>query len=158
MTTFNQAAKSAGDAILRALVFECKSMPDVWQKLREFDQQQRIDRLRQVVDNAVRQAVVRIASSEFASIGVTVDSMAIKDDASAKVTVPRSTEAMHELADRVGKAALLVFADPEPYLEGMELVRAEAEQPGLPLEGDDDGETVEEGGEHVTLETEGEQA
>lgn len=42
---------------------------------------------------------------------------------------------MHELADRVGSRAIVVFADPKEYTDGMDQIKAQADQPELPLEG-----------------------
>ncbi|MGD9885814.1 MAG: hypothetical protein AB7U95_37525 [Reyranella sp.] len=123
-----------GQRLLKKLHEEITNLPDVWQRVSEAEQARIIERMRQSVETAVRAAVSGIASAGFAWAPAALESLTIKDGAKATLILSRGTEAMHEFADRVGSPVVVVFADPKEYLEEMHEIRAQADQPSLPLE------------------------
>ena len=62
---------------------------------------------------------------------VSAKSLTIKEGAKAVLTLARGSEEMHALADRVGSFAVLVFADPKEFTEGMHVIKAQADQRDL---------------------------
>jgi hypothetical protein len=93
-----------------------------------------LDRLRSQVEAAVRAAVREIATGGFSHVGVSIESMTLKDEAKVVLTMSRHSREMHELADRVGSSALIVFADPAEFTDGMHAIQSQADQ--LDLLGD----------------------
>jgi uncharacterized protein (DUF2141 family) len=86
------------------------------------------------VDAVVGAAVNRIATMGFKFIVTNIDSLVIKKEAKVSVTMARGTQEVHQLADRVGQRAVIVFADPKEFTEGMEQIQAQADQNPLPLD------------------------
>lgn len=132
----NDVEQTAAQLLMRALYDEITNIRVPWSITPEDQQQAILDRLRGVVDLAVRGAVRSIATVGFTSIRGRVDSLTIKDDAKAVLLLARGSEQIHDLADHVSSEAILVFADPQQFIDGMQVFKAQADQPALPL-GDD---------------------
>lgn len=147
--TLDDITDSVGLALLKRMHVELTQLQTPWQNTPEAQQQQILDRLRAGVYEAVGAAVRRIAGEGFAHVAVTIDSLSIKDEAKAAISVPRASSAMHDLADMVGQRAMLVFVDEKAYTANMERLKALADQPELPLEGPGD----EDPRQPVTLES-----
>lgn len=129
-----QAAETLGVDLLSALVDELKVAPDVWQKLSEEAQGEVIERLRRRVQTLAGRAVQIIAAQGRPTVKATVDSVQFKDGIKAVFTLPASAPSRHELADSTGQTVLVVLADAEPLLGGMDAVRPEPDQPALAIE------------------------
>lgn len=127
-------ADQIGVTLMKALFEEITALRMPWAITPQQMQQEVLDRLRARVDTAVRAAVSGIVSSGFNCATVALESLTIKDGAKATLILSRGTEAMHTFADHIGSAAIVVFADPKDYLAQMESIRAQADQPSLPLE------------------------
>lgn len=123
-----------GERLMSALFEEITTLRMPWVITPQQQQQEVLDRLRSQVQNAVHAAVSGIASAGFTHAPVTIESLAIKDGVKATLTLMRGTEAMHVFADQVGASAVIVFADPKDYTAQMDSIRAQADQPSLPLE------------------------
>lgn len=128
------AEESVGSVLLRALFEEISNLRTPWAITPKSQQDEVIDRLRAQVSEAVAGAVTRIATQGFAHIAVNIESLTVKDEAKAVLTLSRGVQEIHDLADRVGSRAVLVFADPQEYTDGMHAIQGEDDQPGLGLE------------------------
>jgi hypothetical protein len=123
-------------ALLRMMLEELKLAQKLWTWHSEAEQQQVIDRLRYGVDAAVNVCVHEIANLGFASLGVSIEGLNVKEDAKLTCTLSKHDPAIQALLARVGGAAVLVLIDPEAYRVGIEKIKAEPDQPQLPLEDD----------------------
>ena len=132
-----EVEETVGQYLMRALFDEITNIRIPWAVTPQQQQQDLLDRLRRQVDEAVRVAVSRIAMQGFSHISASIESLTIKDEAKAALLLSRGSEELHTLADRVGSRAIIVFADHAEYTDGMDAIKAQADQPSLPLE---DGE------------------
>ena len=132
-----EVEETVGQYLMRALLDEITNIRVPWLVTPQQDQQALLDRLRYQVEEAVRVAVSRIAMQGFSHISASIESLTIKDEAKAVLPLSRGSEELHTLADRVGSRAIIVFADHTEYTDGMNAIKAQADQPPLPLE---DGE------------------
>lgn len=125
---------SVGGKLLAALLQEVRRLDKPWPNTPEAEQQRVIDRLRTAVDEAVRGAVNSVAQGGFPFAVGNLESLGIKDGVKAQVKFARTDEAVHTLMDAVGTMVLIVFADHNAFTEGMERIKADVDQPELPLE------------------------
>lgn len=123
-----------GQRLLKKLHEEIAQLGQPWVNTPEREQNRIIDRMRNTVEAEVRGLVSTIAGAGFAWAPSALESLTIKDGAKATLILTRGTEAMHAFADRVGSAVVVVFADPQEYLERMHEIKAMADQPRLPLD------------------------
>lgn len=139
-TVVSLAAETLGRDILQVLLQEIRVLPGVWQQLPEQKQASVIDRLRSTVDRTVKHAVKLISAGERPAIGGILESVAIKEGIKATFKVSQFDPLRHDLIDRAGKVCMLVVADAEEYLQGMDTVVPDPDQSALALEevGDDD--------------------
>lgn len=132
--TLPAVEESIGTQLMKALYEEITNLRMPWIVTPQQQQQEVLDRLRAQVDLAVRSAVRQLATVGFNHIAAQIDSLAIKDEAKVVLMMARGSQELHEVADRVGTRALIVFADPAEYTDGMEQLKAQADQADLPLE------------------------
>ena len=132
-TQTSQLEETVGQLLMRALFDEITNIRVPWAGTPQQQQQELLDRLRRQVDEAVRIAVNRISVQGFTHIAASIESLTIKDEAKAVLLLSRGTEALHELADRVGSRAVIVFADHKEFTDGIEAIKAQADQGHLPL-------------------------
>lgn len=125
---------SVGGKLLAALLQEVRWLDKPWQNTPEEEQQRVIDRLRTAVDAAVRASVTSVAQCGFPFAVGQLESLAIKDGVKASVKFGRGTEQIHTLMDAVSTQVLVVFADANLFTQGMERIKADVDQPELPLE------------------------
>ncbi|WP_280049348.1 DNA translocase FtsK [Pseudomonas nitroreducens] len=138
-TVVSLAAETLGRDILQVLLQEIRVLPGVWQQLPEQKQAAVIDRLRSTVDRTVKHAVKLISAGERPAIGGILESVAIKEGIKATFKVSQFDPLRHDLIDRAGKVCMLVVADAEEYLQGMDTVVPDPDQSALALdEGEDD--------------------
>ncbi len=139
-TVVSLAAETLGRDILQVLLQEIRVLPGVWQQLPEQKQAAVIDRLRSTVDRTVKHAVKLISAGERPAIGGILESVAIKEGIKATFKVSQFDPLRHDLIDRAGKVCMLVVADAEEYLQGMDTVVPDPDQSALALDegGDDD--------------------
>ena len=133
-TVVSLAAETLGRDILQVLLQEVRVLPDVWPKLTEKKQADVIDRLRSTVERTVKHAVKLISAGERPAIGGILESVAIKEGIKATFKVSQFDPLRHDLIDRAGKVCMLVVADAEEYLQGMDTVVPDPDQSALALE------------------------
>jgi len=126
-------ADSIGRDILQALVQEIKLMPKSWAELSQAKQDEVIDRLRNRVDYNVKMAVHLIASDNRTTVIGDLESITNKDGIKCTFKVSGNAGGRHELFDSVGKACLLVVADADEFVGGMNDVKGESDQRAMDL-------------------------
>lgn len=123
------------DAILDRL----RAMPKPWTVMSETEQTEMIEGVERAARHLVYSAVNLIAANGRPVIRAQVEQCTAKDGIKAVLRVSQFDELRHELFDAVGKSALIVVADAEPYLGEKEPAKPDPDQPTLP-EPSDDGE------------------
>jgi hypothetical protein len=122
--------RMAGE-LLRALVDEVRTAPAQWSKLSEGQQETLIARLRNVVRLEAAKACQLIAQGKVDGARVKIEGLTVKDG--AKCTLGLTNEAAHDVIDYVGKPAVLLLISPEQYFAAGDDVKADRDQPQLPL-------------------------
>lgn len=125
---------SIGTELLKKLHIQVTHLKKPWHQTPEQEQDRLLDHLRVSVQEAMAQAVQRLAAQRFKFIRAQIESLTIKDGAKATIIVSRGGSELHQLSDHVGSVAMLVFADEAEYVDGMHTVKAEADQRVLELE------------------------
>lgn len=128
------AEESAGLTLLKALLTEVQHMPKPWQAMPEREQRDVIDRLREQVGAAVRDAVLRIASGGHQRIVASVESVTFKDGVKAVLQLSRGNPSTHALADATGGTVLVVLTEVEEHVDGMHVVKPDPDQRELPVD------------------------
>lgn len=123
----NAVTESAGTTLLKALLNEIRQLPKPWEQTPEREQMVVIDRLREATQHAVRKLVVAVTSSEYPHITAMVESVTFKEGVKAVLKLTKE-DGTHELADRTGSQVVVTMVDPARYIEGIERVRAAADQ------------------------------
>lgn len=119
--------------LMQLVIDELKAAPDVWQKLSEHKQDALIHRVEQRTREAVRQVVEMIASNGRTAIPATLEQVTVKDGIKGVITVSKTDPSRHDLTDAVGRAVMIVVADPSEFNGGAGAVQADKDQPELPL-------------------------
>lgn len=129
------AAETLGQDLLGLLVQEFKAMPDVWQKLPEYSQNEVIERARERVESAVRIAVQTIFTEGRTAVVADLEAVNFKDKVEAKIIVSNlnTDDVMFSLQKSRGGPCLIVLADHKRFTGGMEEIRGEPDQRGLGL-------------------------
>lgn len=140
----DQAATTAGRDLLEALVLELKMLRKPWPELVKHDQDEIIHRLCSRVTAAIQAAVHTIASEDRVVADATLTRVTFKGGIKAEFELSRTCAARHDLADAEGKLCLIVLADAQRHLEGVDSVRGEDDQRAMDLgheyKPDSDGE------------------
>ena len=123
-----------GAQLLSALLDEIKAIPDVWQKLPKLEQDDILDRLRERVAYEVQQAAFALASNEATYLVAHLEQVTFKAGVEAKLKIHPGSPHRLDLADSTGQSVLIVLADAEEYVGGMDEFKGEADQPDLPIE------------------------
>lgn len=126
-------ADTIGRDILQALVQEIKLLPDLWIKMTQKKQDDIINRLRARVEYNVRMAVHLIASENRTTIIGDLEQVTSKDGIKAQFKISSNSNGRHHLFDSVGKACLIVIADAEETVGGMEDIKGESDQRSMDL-------------------------
>ncbi|KAA8560553.1 DNA translocase FtsK [Pseudomonas extremaustralis] len=119
--------------LVEAALFEIKNIHAPWSKLNEGSQQEVITRLSEAATESVHRAIAIISSRSVDTIPLTVHNADFKQKA---IKITASVDA-HDpnragLIDVAGKLCLLVLA-PTDYIEGLDFIRPDRDQPDLPL-------------------------
>lgn len=125
-------ATMAGD-LIAATLGELKAAPTVWQKMSEAQQQEVIYRVTNRVAHNIEQAVMMIAAEARPSIRAKLAAVTIKDDLKATVLLSRHHPDRHEFIDSAGQEILIVLLNAEQFTGGAGDIKADPDQPALPL-------------------------
>jgi hypothetical protein len=143
MTTASAAIHSAGANMLSALIKQVEQMPKPWQQMPEREQQVVIFRLREAVEASVKQLVKTIAGGNHVSIPASVESLTFKDGVKVALKLAKGTDSLHSLVDAQGSVVQIVLASVDQYIDGIDQIRASADQAELFEPHDTDDETIE---------------
>lgn len=119
---------TVGQDLLQALVTEIKLLPDLWIKLPKKKQDDIIDRLRSRVAHTVSMAVHLIASDNRTTVAAELDQITAKDGIKAVFKVSQGDVGRYDLLDSVGHRCLIVIADAESALVGIDELEGESDQ------------------------------
>jgi hypothetical protein len=122
---------SAGANLLKALITQVEKLPKPWQQLSQSEQERVIFHLREGVESSIRVIVKTIAAGDFMNIPAAVESVTFKGGVKAVVKLAKGTDGAHSLADCEGRQVLIVIASPDEYIEGIDQVKAKADQSEL---------------------------
>lgn len=125
------AASAVGRTLLKTLSDELERQPAAWRDLSEVDQHQALERMRQSVRLAVTDALRVIFGQQMPAVPATLEGLSSKGSISMRLTVAKSAANRHELLDAVGTQVVVLIGNPDVYLEGMDEIRATAQQPDL---------------------------
>lgn len=128
-----EVEESVGGMLFSALMEEIMHQRTMWVVTPREQQQELIERMRKQVETAVHGAVRRLATAGFEYIAATIESFTSKKETKVALTVPRGIQELHTLLDRVGTDAVIVFADPKEFTDGMDRIKAMDDQAPLPL-------------------------
>ncbi|MBY8934248.1 DNA translocase FtsK [Pseudomonas fluorescens] len=119
--------------LVQAALFEFRNVRAPFHSLNEGQQQEVIDRVTEAATKSVYNAISIISSRNVDTIPVTIVDAKFKAKA---ITVTAAIDAQdpnrHGLIDVAGRLCLLVLA-PNDYAEGLDGIKAERDQPDLPL-------------------------
>ena len=119
--------------LVQAALFEFRNVRAPFHSLNEGQQQEVIDRVTEAAEKSVYNAISIISSRNVDTIPVTIVDAKFKAKA---ITVTAAIDAQdpnrHGLIDVAGRLCLLVLA-PNDYAEGLDGIKAERDQPDLPL-------------------------
>lgn len=119
--------------LVQAALFEFRNVRAPFHGLNEGQQQEVIDRVTEAAEKSVYNAISIISSRNVDTIPVTIVDAKFKAKA---ITVTAAIDAQdpnrHGLIDVAGRLCLLVLA-PNDYAEGLDGIKAERDQPDLPL-------------------------
>jgi|SRR5690606_27717327 len=119
--------------LVSAALFEFRNVRAPFHSLNEGQQQEVIDRVTEAAEKSVYNAISIISSRNVDTIPVTIVDAKFKAKA---ITVTAAIDAQdpnrHGLIDVAGRLCLLVLA-PNDYAEGLDGIKAERDQPDLPL-------------------------
>lgn len=125
-------AAQLGRDILVAIVRQVKSQPDHWHRMNEISQKQAIDNIREAVRQIVHHAVrVLVSGAQYKAIACKLDGLTFKEGIKGTFALESGADGRHELADAIGKRALIVLADVDDYTARMEDVKETADQMDL---------------------------
>lgn len=131
--TLNMTAETIGKDILSTLVGEIKLLPDIWQKLSKKKQDDVIDRLRKRVETSVKMAVYLLSTKGRTAVVGELEQITIKDGVKAVVKFGLGAAHLHELYECTHKEVLVVVADAEGSLAGMDKIKGEKDQRAMDL-------------------------
>jgi len=125
--------ETIGSMLYRATMDEIMNVRVPWHLLPQASQTEVLDRIRGQIDAMVHLVVRKLATGGFEYVAASLDSFTSKKEIKVGLSLPRGVEELHTLLDRVGTSVVLVFADPKDFTGGMDQLKAQADQPALPL-------------------------
>lgn len=144
-----------GRDLLQAVVQEIKLLPDLWVKMSQKKQDEVINRVRTRIECNVRMAVHLIASANRTTVVGDLEQITSKDGIKAVFKISSSSLGRHDLFDSVGKACLIVIADAEEAVGGMDDIKGESDQRAMDLSKeytDQDGDGMDDDSDIVDAE------
>lgn len=127
-----EAETLSGD-IRDALLTHVRSIKVPWTMLSEDEQQDTIDAISNTALHAVRKISATIAQRGFPHLVVGVGKWTVKDGIKLEVQAASLVDNIHKLAEHGNAAAILVLADPAEYIGERAPVKADKDQPDLPI-------------------------
>lgn len=141
----DMSVSNLGQALMGLVIQELKALPDVWQKLPQFKQDEVIERIRLNVDASVGSAVQIIASQGCQRVTGDLKKVSIeggKKEAVVAINTGNSTDSLHALYESTKQPVLIVVAAPDQFTGGMDEIRGEPDQYDMYGESAEDGEVT----------------
>ena len=113
------------------LIDELRDMAEPWSKTSEAEQSIIIARISDSVRRYVKEAALTMAAQGHKGVICNLFSVTFKDGVRAIITMPPGSDMRHELADRATQDVVLVFADPDQFMEGLGDLEPDKDQPDL---------------------------
>ena len=135
------AVSTLGKDLMSLVLQEIKALPDVWQKLPEYRQNEVIERVRNCVEYATKRTVTLVASQGCQKVVGDLDKITIaagKKQAVITLAKDNENDAVHELYDSEGDVVMIVLASPDAFTGGMDEIRGEKDQREMDLPQDDE--------------------
>ena len=121
--------------LVKSMLEELKSTEaeNIWLKLPQSKQDTVIDRINRKSENIIRQMFALVAQRGYEHATATVTKVTF-DKSVAKIAMEsRKNAGAHEMADRTNEAVMVLFVDPEEYLNGKNMPESEKDQKEIPL-------------------------
>ena len=125
------AAAGLAAQLTETLIDEIKALDKVWFQTPEAQQAVVIARLSDSVYNAMLKAVQIMSAVGHKAVICNLFSVTFKDAVRAVITVGPGSDMRHELADYATKDCVLVLADPSVFMQGLQDIKPDADQPKL---------------------------
>jgi hypothetical protein len=138
------------DVILQFIKWETASKP--WNQRSEDEQKKTLNRVNNVAENLVRQAVKLIATHGLPAVPGALESVTIKDGVKAALLLSKSDDAWVAAAKHQGGAITLILSSMEQFMGQREEIEiyVEENQMVLPLDGDEaEGAKMDAGSEEM---------
>lgn len=133
------AANTMLGDLMAMFVENFKAAPKSWAEMSEESQKSYIERVEQGCTWAIEKCVDIIAGNGMVSLSATVDSVTFKNGVSAKLTIPKGTLNVMELAEANGEQVKIIIIDSEQYTGNKDTApEAEANQRDLLLDDEPD--------------------
>lgn len=130
-------AETLSGDLLQVMLTHVRAMETPWSKLSERAQEDKIYALTNACSDIVRRAVRIIAAGDHEILDVQVPKFVVTEKLELKVLANVTTPNIELLAANRGRPAILMFVSAADYIGQREEVKADPDQPGLPM--DDDG-------------------
>lgn len=127
----NYAASGLAAQVTETLLDEIRALDKPWHQIPEAQQAVAIARLSDRVANAMTSAVSVLAAKGHKGVVCNLFSVTFKDGVRGTITVGPGSDMRHELADYATRDCVLVLADPSAFLDGLEQLKPDADQPKL---------------------------
>lgn len=127
----NYAANGLAAQITETLLDEIRALDKPWHKIPEAQQAVAIARLSDRVANAMRQAVSVLSAQGHPAVICNLFEVKFKEGVRGVITVAPGSDMRHQLADHATKDVVLVLADPSLFMQGLESLKPDADQPRL---------------------------
>ncbi len=127
----NYAAAGLAAQVTETLLDEMRAMDKLWHQTPEAQQAVVIARLSDRVYNAMGQATRILAAQGHPAVICNLFEVKFKEGVRAVVTVAPGSDVRHQLADHATKDVVLVLTDPGQFMQGLEDIKPDADQPKL---------------------------
>lgn len=129
--TLDELTNDVGHAVLTVFLDELKWANDPWTKMNAERQDLVLRRAETRIKQAIRKGFAAMVAGEHPTARAVLDKVAFTAKGVQGTLTIADPEHRHALADHAGTQVLVVLATAERYLERMEEIRGEADQPEL---------------------------
>jgi hypothetical protein len=127
----NYAASGLAGQVTETLLDEIRALDAPWFKTPEAQQAVVIARLSDSVYKAMEKAVQVMSAVGHKAVICNLFEVKFKDAVRGVITIAPGSDMRHELADYATKDCVLVLADPAVFMQGLEDIKPDADQPKL---------------------------
>jgi len=119
--------------LVKSMLEELKSTEaeNIWLKMPQSKQDLIIDRLNRKAENIIRQMFSLVAQRGYAHATATVKKVSFESSVAKVALESKKNTGAHDLADKTNEAVMILFVDPEEYLNGSNMPESEKDQKEL---------------------------